>query len=566
MLLVCLLVVIALAGHVVADEFSARAWQSAKKYPEPSDFPEIPYLKDKPNTAIAFTGGGSRAYLSALGSLAALHKLDLLKNVRYIGGISGGAWATSTFSFVQNVKDDDVFLGPVLGPKEITQEKLKEMDPNCARRVTDVNLTLMALAAMKNGEVHSIADAWAYGVSKTYLETVGVNPGKFFSWNEETVKEILARNPSLKAGDFTTVIQANRPFPIIGTSLVGPAAGAPYTHKNQNYTLLEITPMYIGQMCNQDVDYHYTGGVKHTKRVGGLLEPFAWSSSGSAPTKGLLASQQTGLLQVPPPKEVMDLRNSAAASSYAPGSFVEAFHPASLANALGMHFDYWSPASALPKAEDTLFTDGGAYENIVLISYLQRRVPKVVLFFSSSTPLAPASRYNPATDTFTGAELSDCLTAFFGVLPEPMSKFENRSFEYEQDQVFAKSDYSRVVSGLQAAQQAGNGIVATFNLTTIENSWWGIPAGITTEITFSYLGRLSQWEAQLRPEMHKLLVPSDAAKAADLSQDVESGPFRKFPHYATAGGEINNERANVLADLTAWSVLQHSDLFRRMLS
>ena len=45
-------------------------------------------VTNKPNTAIAFSGGGSRAYIAAIGYLAALSKLDLIKNIRYIGGNS----------------------------------------------------------------------------------------------------------------------------------------------------------------------------------------------------------------------------------------------------------------------------------------------------------------------------------------------------------------------------------------------------------------------------------------------------------------------------------------------
>jgi predicted acylesterase/phospholipase RssA len=43
-------------------------------------------VSQKPNTAIAFSGGGSRAYVAAIGYLAGLNKLDLIKNIRYIGG------------------------------------------------------------------------------------------------------------------------------------------------------------------------------------------------------------------------------------------------------------------------------------------------------------------------------------------------------------------------------------------------------------------------------------------------------------------------------------------------
>lgn len=62
--------------------------------------------------------------------------------------------------------------------------------------------------------------------------------------------------------------------------------------------------------------------------------------------------------------------------------------------------------------------------------------------------------------------------------------------------------------------------------------------------------------------MYKLLVPSDVNDANDLSVDVDEGPFKGFPHYATAGGIINYERANVLADLSGWVILQNKELFQ----
>lgn len=90
--------------------------------------------------------------------------------------------------------------------------------------------------------------------------------------------------------------------------------------------------------------------------------------------------------------------------------------------------------------------------------------------------------------------------------------------------------------------------------------------GITSQVTFVYLGRLSGWEAQLSTEMQGYLVPSDPDDAADLSVDVDSGPFAKFPNFYTTGGSISYEKANALADLTGWAVLQNSATFQAMLS
>jgi len=48
--------------------------------------------------------------------------------------------------------------------------------------------------------------------------------------------------------------------------------------------------------------------------------------------------------------------------------------------------------------------------------------------------------------------------------------------------VFSTEDFVRVIQALQAAQAAGKGIIATLELTTIENVWWGIPAGRTAQV------------------------------------------------------------------------------------
>jgi hypothetical protein len=252
---------------------------------------------------------------------------------------------------------------------------------------------------------------------------------------------------------------------------------------------------------------------------------------------------------------------AAGASSYAIASFFESFRSKNISD-LGMHVDYWSPADHFPKAKDTFFADGGAYDNIPLISFLQRQVTRIVLFFTSSTPLQPSSKWDPYQDEATTSQVTDTLPAFFGVIPKQLN-WENRSFEYEINQVFAQADYPRVISGLQAAQAAGKGIIATFNLTTVENEWRGIPAGFNVQITFSYLGRLSDWEARLSADMRSVLVPED--NADDLSHDVDSGPYKSFPHYPTMGGNIDADNANVLADLTGWSVLQNADIFRAIL-
>lgn len=566
----------ALSNELPTDQtvLNVRAWQSTSIYPNDSDFPELSVAEilEKPNTAIGFSGGGSRAYIGALGYLAGLNQLGLLKNVRYIGGISGGAWATTVFNYAQNNVSDAELLGSIVEPQSIRYSDLQEMSPNCARGFASKNLTLIGLKALIDGTVSTVQDAWIYGVHETYMAPAGIKHGDYFSLNKDTVDDIKKRNPSLAEENFLLPASSNRPYMIIGTSLEGPSSLGPYLPETQNYTMIELTPLYVGQMKAQEVTYTSQKGLSRTRHVGGVVESFAFSTEGSVgPTSFLEADQPTGLLKVPVRSafKPLDLSTAAGASSYAPGALFTSL-PKPLADKLGMTMDYWSPSatssSTTGSSTPSYFCDGGSYENMPLINFLQRKVRKVVLFYTSFRALMPSDQWDPYTQPFSADKLTDDLAALFGVLDPAQSKFYSRNFEVERNQVFAQDDFAPVVAALQAAQQEGRGIVASFELNTVANEWWGIPAGQAVSLTVAYLGRLSVWESRLGPEMKTLLVPHDEESRQDLSKDIQHGPFRNFPHYNTAGGEINHERANVLADLTGWTVQQHKDLFRKALS
>lgn len=319
-------------------------------------------------------------------------------------GISGGAWATTAYSFAQNVTNDMDLLGEILMPHDITPSALKEMDPTCLRALASADLTFIGLKAYTEAIVNTPSDAWAYGVQMTYLEPVGIKAYTRFSWNAATVADIKSRNPELANEEFLLPSNTDRPYPIIGATLVGPKDGAPYTAETQNFTLVEFTPLYVGQMMHLDVTYKYSKGIKHTIRVGGAVESFAYPRVGSPPSRGLTAGVSSAVKDVNAPDSILDLQFAAGASSYAPGAFLESL-PGNLSDVFGFPMDYYSPSDPLPTERTWLFSDGGSFENIPLISFLQRRVEKIVLFFNSVTPLSPTGKWDAARDAFTGKEV-----------------------------------------------------------------------------------------------------------------------------------------------------------------
>lgn len=142
--------------------YYAKAWQSASSYPDRNDYPEASLLASRPKAAISFTGGGSRSYLASLGYLAGFNELNLIPNIRYITGISGGSWATTVYSYKQIDVDDIIFLGPIVDPKDFTLNKLEEMDDNCARSYTNCKFVQLVLSSVKNKEKYSLAGKYHF--------------------------------------------------------------------------------------------------------------------------------------------------------------------------------------------------------------------------------------------------------------------------------------------------------------------------------------------------------------------------------------------------------------------
>ena len=212
-----------------------------------------------------------------------------------------------------------------------------------------------------------------------------------------------------------------------------------------------------------------------------------------------------------------------------------------------------------------LYADGGSIENIPLLSFLQRKVENIILFLNFDDPLQSSFKWNVTESPTKEKQISDEIPAYFGITIKKQSTLLKRSYDYSKNHIFSQEEYPRLILALQNAQQTGNGLIATLNLTTIKNEYWGIPQGFRAQVTFVYLGRLSQWENKLPSEIRKLVVPPGAG-GSDLGVDIKSGLFEGFPHYTTLGGGINTERANLLSDMAGWSVLENRELFLSLCS
>jgi len=525
--------------------------------------------------------------VAAAGQLAALHELGLLREVRYISGISGGSWATAAYSFAQlgqngTARDDDELLGNITAPEDICNVSLNRVNPRSLRHLA---MDFGPLGPFGPGPAEwqqrspsGEGDLVTNHVWHWLFKPVGVPRHASFSWSNATLADIRHRNPQLANATFVLPASPTRPFPILGFSLIGPKRLVPFKQsaKGSQMLLLEATPLYIGTAHttrNQTYaprDSRTAGPC--TLQVGGLLEPFAFGGL-APPPAALPVGMTSGLLALPSlPPQPFALENATFASSNFPAEALATLEiPIRNWVATPLATGYWSPAAAAaaapPRAEPFLLGDGGNVENIHLIGLLKRRVASIVLFLNCEGPLHSSAVWNPATTPPTTAAINDYVPAFFGLPVAASDEVEqleqDYGIDYSADQVFATADFVPFAQQLQAAQMRGGGVVVTTTHVTVANVRWGLPAGIVANVTWVYLSRAGAWEQRLRPEVARMVVPPPhrSPTPLDYGETVNTGEFRDFPNYPTDSLDFSPGQANMLADLTGWTVKHNAAEF-----
>jgi hypothetical protein len=599
--------------QMVAEPLSTKLWARPDLRLEAQSTP----FRD--DLAICFTGGGSRAYVAALGQLAALRQLGLLEHARTIAAVSGGAWATAAYCFGQ--QPESQLLGDIIPPAKLTWPTLREPPLPAYGAVVRASFAGELARATVGGAAPFAA--WREAVHRCILDPIGVPSDCPISWSAQTVADIRRRCPSLSDTRFVTC-PPRRPLPLLGAALLGPASSAPFALDTREFTMLEVTPLYAGVATAQRCTEGST--------VGGYVEPFAW---GAAPRGGGLkpfarraVSPIDGLADSPP----LSLESALAASSFFVGANlasagaadgaapaaedgaapdrrqqlrrtarrtvrrVTAPRPALLRGAasavgaavtaaapsLGASVDYWSPLDAEPRATPYLLGDGGSVANPPLISLLQRRYSRVLCCVNvgdALPPLADWDPYDPAVPVHPS--FSDDLPAFFGLAHPSTSGSPNANKQTERNHVFATADFAPMIRALQRAQAEGAGAVATVEHVTVANAWWGVPAGRKVRVTWSYICRAPKWEAALPADVREALPDAkggafSAARAstagfvASVVRQVGpggggDGVLDGFPQYPLTRLQLSAEQATALFQLSGWCLLQRGEALKEAL-
>ena len=166
----------------------------------------------RPLTGVAFSGGGSRAYVAALGQLQALYEAGILCEIDHAAGVSGGAWAISVRACCNGS------LAPIVDPVDLDWPVLQAVPPpTAAPHLAVCRTSIISAGAAAAARGRNLYEAWRAAVHETFLAPLGVD--------EHAGMERLAGG--------TTVSH-------IGVALLGRQADAPFALESRAFASLEL--------------------------------------------------------------------------------------------------------------------------------------------------------------------------------------------------------------------------------------------------------------------------------------------------------------------------------------
>ena len=477
-------------------------------------------LESKPNVGLAFSGGGTRSAACSLGQLRGLNELGLLKNVRYNSCVSGGAWTCLPFTYLNGGRTDDMFLGQVIPPEDITLENLKLTDHTSFAHL--ISNSIIIDDFLKNALRFAGDETYSRALGDVFLKPLGIDSlQRAFSFNQGSVAKLIALNSRLTPDDFYTV-RAGRPFLIVGATLLRMDNPLPLPQKIH----YETTPLYVGTSV-----LHKTAGSRGLNIGGGYIEPLGFDSDEPA--------------DPPNNSQVVTVRLGAARHLYTLADVVgtTGAAPAEVLETLGLdwlgfpEFRHWSiPDADKSRAIEYTFGDGGLLENLGVMPLLKRRVERIIVFVNTKAKLKGMGK----------GEINDSIPPLFGQTPD-----------FKLNHVFPKAKYQELVDKLLVAKNAGSTVMHKDRYQVRDAPHYGIKGGWEVEVLWLYNERVAEWENRLPTRVR---------------QKIGTGSLGNFPHYRTflqnppAVIDLSATQVNLLAHLSCWNIMENAPIFEQMLT
>jgi hypothetical protein len=509
--------------HLSAEVYNAQ--EASFLFPED----QLESLKGKESLGITFSGGGTRSASLSMGQLRALNQIGVLQRAKYMSGVSGGSWATVPFTFLDTAISDQMFLGTYVSPNDITLEMLREV-PKYSLTYAIVNSKIRDKILPNIDFNH---DLYSRIISQIFLYPFNLgNAEKFFTYNQQTLEEVLSKNTELGVSDFYLVNpQNNRPYYIAGGSLLRP---------DFNRYQFEMTPLYVGVnqlFKNAGSDGKYDIG-------GGYVSSYGFNTDSPGSQAG-----STVDVRLSKDKDRFNLGDIVGVSGAAPAEYADRL---GLENIGFPKFKYWcnfnNPVKTQPK--EYSFGDGGILENLGIMPLLKRKVQKIIVFVNGSTPIAIKKEKGKET-----IQISDSIPALF----MPLKNLYGAK-NFDDNIVFANQldKYNLLVQDLLDKIKNGHAPIHINTYHVTKQPHYNISEEYDVKVMWVYNAPVADWENQLSIDAKHL-----------LNNDKM---FENFPYYRTFLQnppeiiQLKPEQANMAAHLSSWIIESNRVLFDEFLA
>jgi len=514
-------------------------------------------IQNRANAGICVSGGGSVSASLIAGYYAALSQLNIMSNLRYISGVSGGTWGSAPYVY----SGISSFSGAPALPAAIILDDLTNTAPDSMQSaVATADIADTCTKLLVEAKTFHTPENRVYeiGVGKCFLNpfninspnmNVTINPpasAEFFSSTTGMVTDIQGRNT--KVGNKFMTMANNMPFLIMNATMFVPVKQEGMDPTNY-ICPFEITPLYSGIKAPQTIP-----GC--TQSIGGVfVESFGFNTTLTGVQDGV--AQATGTYP-------FELCQPVGASGAALESMLESAAP----QLLGCfpQFNYWNPLQPGGlQTEPYDFGDGGCIEDTGITSLLARGVENIGVFLTEPV-------FFPGTDTVGCSGFTERVFGYnqiavlFGAeLIDADASAANNQLEYisptsTTKQVFESSAFQPLLTSLLNARTAGNGMVVSVpNMTVVANSLFGISqvAGYTPNVVWSVIDKASNWATPALSAWMKS-QPDDT-----LIDFPEVAVFFQNPSNII---ELTAPQTNLLADFGYWMVMNNQDTFTGVLT
>ena len=483
--------------------------QSKIWYLDEYKFPEIcQKLYSPEGVGIAISGGGSTAYVSAIGYIRALNKLGLYEKTQFLSSVSGGSWFSGVITFAKVNKKK--LLGKYIPPEKINYNSLNTINYDNQKFMglspTNAPVTQYIVEANAKGiDNHFL---WNYATGKIFLEPYSID-NKYISLNG---KKGLTSNK-------------NSPFWIANCSLLD---------KNvlpQGATCIQMTPYYSGM---QQVIYYegkpYIGGY--------YLSTYAFSSKAPDILKESTNCKYFKDNLIVPKKEFRaTLENiigtSSAAFAYDAGVLSHVVNNPKL-DSFNPFYNVFTP-EVPDKTINTQVGDGYIFNNTGIVPLVARGCKKIISFDIITGQIT----------SFSQLLSSSALLQLFGLYSQLGGSTDIPNIDAIQ--IFPKNEWREVESQLRNTYYSGGPTYANVELTVLDNEHNGVKSGFKIQLLVILM---------VGSENYNKLLPIDISSTFN----DPNGPFPYFPGYSVIFPnkdeliQLTKEQVNLLHSYTEWSI------------